>query len=180
MGWMFGELSVRLRVLYQVYGPGQERRQNLIKPSRKTQQWGWKKGMFNFFLSFDEHRHVILDVFLKNVYSCQLILWLVKRITVIRNSKWFCGSLWPEECLENEVSGSTWQSKWCKWTPRTLTSVCIFSILFPVHFVRCWQGEFVQQSRTLFVGDHFFNSRDLYAWFRGDNVKRTELDANRT
>lgn len=40
-----------------------------------------------FFLSFDEHRHVILDVILKNVYSCQLILWLVKRIIVIRDSK---------------------------------------------------------------------------------------------
>lgn len=93
MGWMFGELSVRLRVLYQVYGSGQERRQNLIQPSRKTQQSGWKKGMFNFFLSFDEHRHVIVDVILKNVYSCQLILWLAKRIIVIRNSKWFCGSL---------------------------------------------------------------------------------------
>lgn len=45
-----------------------------------------------FFLSFDEHRHVILDVILKNVYSCQLILWLVKRIIVIRDSKWFYGS----------------------------------------------------------------------------------------
>ena len=25
----------------------------------------------------------------------------------------------------------------------TLTSVCIFSILLSIHFLRCWQGEFV-------------------------------------
>ena len=25
----------------------------------------------------------------------------------------------------------------------TLTSVCIFSILFSIHFLMCWQGEFV-------------------------------------
>ena len=25
----------------------------------------------------------------------------------------------------------------------TMTSVCIFSILFSIHFLRCWQGEFV-------------------------------------
>ena len=30
----------------------------------------------------------------------------------------------------------------------TLTSVCIFSILFSIHFLRCWQGEFVWQSRA--------------------------------
>ena len=30
----------------------------------------------------------------------------------------------------------------------TLTSLCIFSILFSIHFLRCRQGEFVQQSRA--------------------------------
>ena len=34
----------------------------------------------------------------------------------------------------------------------TQTSVCIFSILFSRHFLRCWQGEF---SIASFVGDHF-------------------------
>ena len=37
-----------------------------------------------------------------------------------------------------------------------LTSPCIFSILFSIHFLRCWQGEFVYQSRECLVGDHFF------------------------
>ena len=43
----------------------------------------------------------------------------------------------------------------CVQTLYTLTSVCIFSILFSIHFLRCWQGEFVQQSRACLVGDNF-------------------------
>ena len=34
----------------------------------------------------------------------------------------------------------------------TQTSVCIFSILFSIHFLKCWQGEF---SIASFIGDHF-------------------------
>ena len=30
-----------------------------------------------------------------------------------------------------------------KFTLHTLISVCIFSILFSIHFLRCWLGEFV-------------------------------------
>ena len=37
----------------------------------------------------------------------------------------------------------------------TLTSVCTFSILYSRHFLQCWQEEFVYQSRTSLVGDHF-------------------------
>ena len=37
----------------------------------------------------------------------------------------------------------------------TLTSVCIFFILYSRHFLWCWQEEFVHQSRTSLVGDHF-------------------------
>ena len=59
-----------------------------------------------FFLSFDEHRHVILDVILKNVYSCQLILWLVKRITVIRNSKWFAVLYSQKSALKMRYQGA--------------------------------------------------------------------------
>ena len=50
----------------------------------------------------------------------------------------------------------------------TLSSVCIFSILFSILFLRCWQGEFVQQS---LVGDHFLYSCDLDVWFRGAIVR---------
>ena len=36
-----------------------------------------------------------------------------------------------------------WSNSWTILTLYTLTSVCIFSILFSIHFLRCWQGEFV-------------------------------------
>ena len=54
----------------------------------------------------------------------------------------------------------------------TLTSVCIFSILFSIHFLRCWQGEFVEQSWALLLDDHFLYSCDLNMWIRGDLVRR--------
>ena len=54
----------------------------------------------------------------------------------------------------------------------TLTSVCIFSILFFIHFPRCWQGEFVCQSKPSFVCDHFLYSHDLNVWFKSDIVGR--------
>ena len=66
----------------------------------------------------------------------------------------------------------TASGKWCEnrlssrqirtkvWTFYTLTSVCIFSIVFFIHFLRCWQGEFVEQSRATLVGDHFL----LFSW----------------
>ena len=43
----------------------------------------------------------------------------------------------------------------------TLTSVCMFSILFYIHFLKCQRGEFMQQSRASLVGDRFLYSRDL-------------------
>ena len=64
---------------------------------------------------------------------------------------------------------------WRRWdilNLYALTSDCIFSILFTIHFQRCWQGEFIEQSRVSLVGDHFLYSHDLNAWFRGDIVRR--------
>lgn len=43
----------------------------------------------------------------------------------------------------------------------TQTSGCIFSVLFSVHFPRCLQGEFVEQSSATLVGDYFHYSNDL-------------------
>ena len=54
----------------------------------------------------------------------------------------------------------------------TITSVCIFSILFFIHFSTCWQGEFVKQSRASLVGHDFLYSIDFIVWFRGDIVRR--------
>ena len=39
---------------------------------------------------------------------------------------------------------------WITLTIYPLTSIFIFSILFSVHFLRCWQEEFVQQWRVSF------------------------------
>ena len=36
----------------------------------------------------------------------------------------------------------------------TLTLVCIFSILFSIHFLGYLEGEFVEKSRACLVGDH--------------------------
>ena len=60
------------------------------------------------------------------------------------------------------------------WTLYTLTSVCIFSILFFIHFLRCWQGEFVYQSKASFVSDHFIYSCDFDVGLRGD-IGRNEM-----
>ena len=54
----------------------------------------------------------------------------------------------------------------------SLTSVHTLSILFSIHFLRCWKWEFVKQSRVSLVGDHFLNSCDPHEWFRGDIVRR--------
>ena len=54
----------------------------------------------------------------------------------------------------------------------TLTSVCIFSILFSLNFSRCRQGEFVKQSRAFSVGKHFLYDCDLKVWLWGDTVRR--------
>ena len=48
-----------------------------------------------------------------------------------------------------------------KLTLYSTTSMCIFSILLPRHFLGFLQGEFVQQSRDSFVGDHLLYSHDL-------------------
>ena len=53
-------------------------------------------------------------------------------------------------------------------TPNPQYPVCIFSILFSIHFPRCWQGEFVKQSRASSKSDHFLYSHDLNLWFRGN------------
>ena len=57
------------------------------------------------------------------------------------------------------------------WT-LTHTSVCMFSILLSVLFLRGWQGEFLYQSRASLVVDYFLYSCDLNVWLRGGMVRR--------
>ena len=58
------------------------------------------------------------------------------------------------------------------WTLHILISICKFSILFSIYFLRCWQGESVWQSRTSLSGDNFLYSYDLNVWFGGEIVRR--------
>ena len=60
-------------------------------------------------------------------------------------------------------------------TLNILTSAYIFSILFSIHFLRCWQGEFLYQLRASLGGDHLFYSHNLNVWFRGDIVRRNKI-----
>ena len=69
-------------------------------------------------------------------------------------------------CLSNQSCTISKYATPFYWTLYILTSVCTFSIQFSIHFLSCWQGEFVQQSRVSFAGDHFLYSHDLNVWFR--------------
>ena len=44
-----------------------------------------------------------------------------------------------------------------------------------MHFIRCRQGQFVYQSRSSKVGDHFLYYRDLKVQFRDDTVRTNEM-----
>ena len=56
-----------------------------------------------------------------------------------------------------------------------LQAVCIFSIVFSILFIRCGQGEFLQQSRVSLVSDHLLYSHGLDVWFRGDTFGKIRL-----
>ena len=73
------------------------------------------------------------------------------------------------ECMKTEIFCD---HKLRVLTLYNLTSVCIFSKLFSKHFSKCWQEEFVQQSRASLVGDNSHYSCDLAVWFRGDIVTK--------
>ena len=54
------------------------------------------------------------------------------------------------------------------WTLYTLKSICIISILFTIHLIGWWKGEFVYQSTPSLAGDHLLKSRDFHFWIRAD------------
>ena len=112
------------------------------------------------------------NIFIVSCYS--YCLWYLSHLSMKRHS------------LETEISQHECHSEKqntiimdvCIWVEfwllngYTLTSVCIFSILFSLHFLRCWQGEFVKQSRAFSVGKHFLYDCDLKVWLWGDTVRR--------
>ena len=57
-------------------------------------------------------------------------------------------------------------------------SVCIFSILLSIHFLRCLQGEVVYQSRASLVWDHLLHSCLFFLFDPGVFCEK-KLDASR-
>ena len=56
----------------------------------------------------------------------------------------------------------------------TLSSVCVFSILFSKHFLPSWQREFGKQSRAFLVGDHFLYFCDLNVCHSGGDTSKRD------
>ena len=80
---------------------------------------------------------------------------------------------WHPFCLLPE---SIWNAS-CEFTFYTPTSVYIFSILFSMHFLRWWQGEFVEKSRASLGEDHFLHSCDRIVWFMDYMLKRNLIQS---
>lgn len=65
------------------------------------------------------------------------------------------------------------KKKSLRLTPCILTWIFIFSLLFSVHFIRCWHREFYFKSRASLVGHHFLYFHHLNVWCRGDIAWRS-------
>ena len=61
-----------------------------------------------------------------------------------------------------------------KFTSISYVIICLFSLSFSIHFLRCWQTEFGWHSTAL-NGDHILYSRDQNTWFRVDIVGRNYM-----
>ena len=53
-------------------------------------------------------------------------------------------------------------------------SVCMFFVLFSIHFLTSLQGDFVQKSKASLFGNYFLYSRDLNVLPRDYIVGRNE------
>ena len=67
------------------------------------------------------------------------------------------------------------KSLWSLLTLFIITSICVFFILFFIHSLRWWHGEFFYQSRASLVGDNLLYPRILVTsviqkWSRAKNL----------
>ena len=128
-------------------------------------EW-WKGGMAEYPKTWNDRVPSFI-----NLSKYSELLFRCKKFIIphaFRGWQWFCSSFWselPPSFLKREP----------KLTSYTLTSACIFSILFSIDFLKCWQGEFVDQSREYLVSDHFLYSHDLTVWCRGYTVGRNRM-----
>ena len=68
--------------------------------------------------------------------------------------------LYQKKNLKEKVISINMSKELESWIVYTLTSVCIFSILFSIHFLRCCQRELFRRSRASLIGDRFLYSFD--------------------
>ena len=96
-------------------------------------------AFFGFSIQFPLWRAKAISCDLKN---CQSLPWQHFLFSSHSARFWCCS-------FESNLWGLFLSSASLNSLLRFLTSVCIFPILFFLHFHKCWQGEFVQQSRAL-------------------------------
>ena len=73
---------------------------------------------------------------------------------------------------ENKGSSPMKVSEKAVWTLNTLTSPCVFSLLFPIHFLWHRKGEFDEQLRVSLESDHISYSHGVNIWFNCGSVWR--------
>ena len=95
------------------------------------------------------------------------------RIQSSWRNDWALFSCCPPSAESSSSPGNyAWVHNCLTLTIYNLVLICILSILFSIHFLRCWQGEFVKQWRASFVGNNFLHSQNLNVWIRADVVRR--------
>ena len=68
------------------------------------------------------------------------------------NTQVISSQCWPSPCSASKLFVCILNLKAFKPS----TSICIFSILFSIHSLRGWEGEFVSNQEFLYlIGDHF-------------------------
>ena len=100
------------------------------------------------------------------LYLLCFVIWKISKLrlrydytnticsTIRQNSPFFSKQYrkfaFPRQTLLRSPLKNLTMENWLNYlvmTTYTLPSVCVFSILFPLHFLCCRQGEFVSQSR---------------------------------
>ena len=84
---------------------------------------------------------------------------------------------WPSQPKHpvNKSNPAWWVDQLELQTLYSLTSVCIFSILFLRLFLRILTRRICSKTRASLVGNHLFYSHNLHVWFRGVIARRNEI-----
>ena len=135
---------------------------------------------FTWYMNLVVAKHTVDSQWLSDRASQLLMLWffgLKPRWDSYKfwrsNTQVISSQCWPSPCSASKLFVCILNLEAFKPS----TSICIFSILFSIHSLRGWEGEFVQQSRvSLFNWWSFPNySCGPKVWFRGYIIGRNEM-----